>query len=118
MEAEIVVRTMFEFFVRQKWLLLDPELHRLLWLRDDIQRRFTIDRETREWAEANDREIEILRPDVRERLEGSRERIDARIAEIAAERGLDRLPTVARRRRTTTSWSSPSPAAAASTPRT
>jgi hypothetical protein len=84
---------MFEFSVRLKWLLLDVELNRPLWLRDDIQRRFTIDRETREWAEENDREIEILRPDVRESLERTRDQIDARLDELAGERGLDRRPT-------------------------
>jgi hypothetical protein len=93
LEAEAVDRMMFEFSVRLKWLLLDVDLHRLLWLRDDIKRRFTIDRETRAWAEANDREIEILRPDVRESLERARDRIDARLDEIADERGLDRRPT-------------------------
>jgi Family of unknown function (DUF5677) len=93
LEAEVIDRTMFEFFVRQKWILIDAELHRLLWLRDDIQRRFLIDRETREWAEANNRQIEILRPDVRERLEEERDEITARIAELADERGLDDLPT-------------------------
>ncbi len=93
LEAEIIDRTMFEFFVRQKWILLDAVLHRLLWLRDDIQRRFTIDRETREWAAANNRQVEILRPDVRERLERAREEIDARITQIADQRGLDEPPT-------------------------
>jgi hypothetical protein len=93
LEAEAVDRMMFEFSVRLKWLLLDVELNRPLWLRDDIQRRFTIDRETREWAEANDREIEILRPDVRESLERTRDQIDARLDELAGERGLDRRPT-------------------------
>ena len=92
LEAEIIDRTMFEFFVRQKWLLLDTELHRILWLRYDIKQRFTIDRETREWAQANDREIEILRPDVRERLERICAGIDARVGEIAAERQLNRQP--------------------------
>jgi hypothetical protein len=52
------------------------DVHRLLWLRQDIERRFLIDRETREWAEQNDREIEILRPDVRKRLEHVRDHID------------------------------------------
>jgi hypothetical protein len=93
LEAEAIDRMMFEFSVRLKWLLLDVELHRLLWLRDEIRRRFTIDRETREWAEANDREIEILRPEVREALERARDRIDARLDEIVAERGLGRQPT-------------------------
>jgi hypothetical protein len=71
----------------------DIDMHRLLWLRQDIERRFLIDRETREWAEQNDREIEILRPDVPKRLEHVRDHIDERLDEIVAEHGLDRGPT-------------------------
>jgi hypothetical protein len=82
---------MFEFFIRQKWLQFDPELHRLLWFRDDIQRRFTIDRTVRDSSE--DSATEILRPDVRERLERARDEIDMRVAEIQAERQLERPPT-------------------------
>jgi hypothetical protein len=93
LEAEIVNRTMFEFFIRQKWLLLDADLHRLLWLRDDINYRFTIDRETREWAEANGQQVEILRPDVRANLEQACDRINERVTAITAERALARAPT-------------------------
>jgi hypothetical protein len=92
-EAEIIDRTMFEFFVRQKWLLLDPELHRILWMLNDIGYRFPLDREVLEWAEVNERDIEILRADVRERLQSTRDDLRARLAEITVERGLEREPT-------------------------
>ena len=93
LEAEIVVRTMFEFFIRQKWLHSDPELHRLLWFHDDIQRRFTIDRTVRRSTANDATPTEILRPDVRESLERTRDEIEKKLAEIAAERALDRIPT-------------------------
>jgi hypothetical protein len=92
-EAEIIVRTMFEFYVRQKWLLLDPPLHRLLWLRDEISRRFTIDREVREWADTNDETVEILRPDRRELFERQRAEIDEQLDVIVAERELEERPS-------------------------
>ena len=90
--AEIIDRTMFEFFVRLKWLLIDAELHRILWMLDDIGYRFTIDAEVREWAAKSEREIEILRDDVRERLEVLQADLRERIASIAADRQLDRHP--------------------------
>jgi hypothetical protein len=92
LEAEIVDRTMFEFSVRLKWLVLDAELHRTLWMLNDIAYRFTLDGEVREWAAANGREIQILRDDVRERLEGVQDQLRDRLGEIANERGLDREP--------------------------
>jgi hypothetical protein len=91
-EAEIVVRTMFEFFIRQKWLLLDPSLHRLLWLRDEITRRFTIDREAREWAQANNETLEILTPEGRELFERQLAEINEQLDAIVAARGLDARP--------------------------
>jgi hypothetical protein len=92
LEAEIIDRTMFEFYVRLKWLLLDAELHRILWMLDDIGYRFTIDAEVRQWAAQNEREIEILRDDVRERLEALQADLTEGIANIAADRRLDRAP--------------------------
>jgi ribosomal protein L31E len=93
LEAEIVVRTMLEFRIRQVWLLQDLGLNRLLWLRDEIDGRFTIDRETREWAQTKGRQaVEILRDDVRRRFEQERAQIDALIDGIVTERGLARRP--------------------------
>jgi hypothetical protein len=91
-EAEIVVRTMFEVFVRQKWLLLDPPLHRLLWLRDEFGRRFTIDREAREWGQANNETVEILTAESRELFERQLAEINEQLDAIVAERGLDGRP--------------------------
>jgi Family of unknown function (DUF5677) len=92
-EAEIIDRTMFEFMIRLKWLLLDLELHLVLWKLNDIDYRFTLDREVREWADANQREMAVLRPDFREELERFRGDLTRRLAEITVERGLEREPT-------------------------
>lgn len=84
---------MFEFMIRMKWLLLDLELHLILWKLNDIDYRFTLDREVREWAEANQRDMAILTPHFRDELEGFRDDLRRRLAEITAERGLAREPT-------------------------
>ena len=86
LEAQIIVRTMFEFHVRLRWLFLDIELHQLLWIRDDVGYRLTIDREARQGG------LEIMRPEVLEGTQRTRDEIDARINEIAQNRGLDRVP--------------------------
>jgi Family of unknown function (DUF5677) len=92
-EAEIIDRTMFEFTIRLKWLLLHLELHLVLWKLNDTDYRFTLDREVREWADANQRDMAILQPDFRDELERRRRDLTRRLAEITAERGLEREPT-------------------------
>ena len=86
-ESQIIARTMLEFRIRLEWLLLDAPLNLLLWVRKEIDSRFTIDRETREWAREHGSNAEILRSQTRERLERERAEGEKLIAGIAAERG-------------------------------
>jgi Family of unknown function (DUF5677) len=47
LEAMILVRTLLEYRVTLRWLILNPELHLLQWERDDLKSRLRIDTEVR-----------------------------------------------------------------------
>jgi hypothetical protein len=82
---------MFEFMVRLKWLLLDLEVNLILWKLNDINYRLTLDREVREWADANQRQMEILQPAFRDELKRLRDDLTGQLADIGEARGLERV---------------------------
>jgi Family of unknown function (DUF5677) len=47
LEAMILVRTLLEYRITLRWLILDPELHFLQMYRDDVRRRQRMDAEVR-----------------------------------------------------------------------
>jgi hypothetical protein len=93
LEASILLRSMLEFLIRQKWLELDPSPHHLLWVADDLRARLRIDREVREHAFAEHGEaIEIMRPEVREAYKLDLERMQEQLEQVRIELGVERIP--------------------------
>lgn len=97
LEAAILQRSMLEFLIVQKWLLLDPETHLVLWVAHDLEARLRIDRELRELApDARDEVIKILEPETGERYELWLENLEHQLEQACLELGVDRprLPTL------------------------
>jgi hypothetical protein len=110
LEASIMLRAMLEFLIRQRWLQLDPGLHYVLWVIEDLKARLRIDREVREQDRAaHEDAIEIMQPEIREPYERELDRMRNELDGLRQRLGLDRPPrtrTCAARR---TQWASASP---------
>lgn len=94
LEASIMLRTMLEFLIRQKWLGLDPGLHHVLWAIDDLKARLRIDSELSEQDPAAYQEaVEVMEPEIRVQYKGELARMENERDELQRRLGLDRPPS-------------------------
>lgn len=95
LEAAIMLRSMFEFLVRQQWLTLNPELHHFLWVIEDLEARLRVDREVREQdpAAAHEEAIEVMEPEMRQLYVDELERMRAELARLQEHLGLEERPS-------------------------
>ena len=92
LEASILVRSLMEYLFTLRWLQLDPELHYVLWAAADLRARLTIDREVRELAtDEHAVAMQIMEPDVRERVERSFSTFSEQIKEAERRTGGKKL---------------------------
>jgi hypothetical protein len=93
LEAGMLVRAMLEYLILQKWLELEPRLHHVLWVKDDLEGRLRIDMELRQQAPGEHEEaLELMEPDRRAEYESSLEEMREQVAQAQEELRLDKAP--------------------------
>lgn len=93
LEAAILLRSMVEFLIRQRWLQLSPRLNHVLWAAEDLKARLRMDEEIRGLLpEGHAEAVKIMEPEIREQYRRSLDEMRQQLAQAQAELGLQRAP--------------------------